>query len=62
MKNEANKIGITQIPYPQTKLCNFYQPDARSKHAILQKMYRKYYKASHDLLVLKIFVKQPTIR
>ena len=41
MKNEAKKIRITKIPYPQTKLSNFYQPDARSNRATLQKMYRK---------------------
>ena len=43
MKNKTNKIGITQIPYPQTKLYNFYQPDARSNRATLQKMYSKDY-------------------
>ena len=59
MKNEANKIRITQIPYPQTKLCNFYQPDARSNHAPLQKMYRNDYTTPQDLPVCKLFVIKP---
>ena len=62
MKNEANKIRITQIPYPQTKLCNFYQPDARSNHSTLQKMYRNDFNAPHDLPVPNLFVIKPKTR
>ena len=62
MKNEAKKIGITQIPYPQTKLYNFYQPDARSKRVIFQKMYRNDYTTSQDLPVSKLFVIKPITR
>ena len=62
MKKEANKIGITQIAYPHTKLCNFYQPDARSNRATLQKMYRNDFRASHDLPVPKLFTIIPITR
>ena len=62
MKKEANKIRITQIPYPHTELCNFYHLDARSKHATLQNMYRNDFNASHDILVPKLFVIKPKIR
>ena len=62
MKKEANKIEITKIPYPQTKLFNFYQPDARSKCVTLKKMYRKDCNASHDLPLPNLFVIQPTTR
>ena len=59
MKNKSKKIRITQIPYPQTKLCNFYQFDARSKRATLQKMYRNNYTTSQALPVLKLYVIKP---
>ena len=58
MKKEAKKNGITQIAYPHTKLCRFYQPDARSKCATLQKMYRKDFNAIHDIPVPNLFVIQ----
>ena len=62
MKNEAKKIGITQIAYPHTELCNFYHLDARSKDATLQKMYRNEFNASRDVPALKLFVIKPKTR
>ena len=58
---KENQTISMQFSYPQAKICNFYQTDARSKHPNLQKFYRIKYTTSHDLPVLKITVKQPSI-